>query len=92
MLLNIIRFSNTTHIRIRTFIIIIKDINIAIQIDNQTISEISSSRDNLSRLHYNYLIRVNFFKLRSKTRQIRKVNSINKNQTLKKVVNRVMTN
>ena len=89
---NTIRFSNIIHIKIKTLIIIIKNINIATQIDNQTISKINNNRDNLSRLHYNCLIRVNFFKSRSKTRQIRKINSINKSQTLKKIINLVITN
>ena len=92
MLFNIIRFSNIIYITIKTLIIIIKNISIAIQINNQTILKINNNRDNLSRLYYNCLIRVNLFKSRLKTRQIRKINSINKNQTLKKIINRVITN
>ena len=92
MLFNIIRLSNTIHIKIKTLIIIIKNISIATQINNQTISEIGSNRDSLSRLHYNCLIRVNFFKSRSKTRQIRKISSVNKSQTLKKIISHVVTN
>ena len=68
MFFNIIRFSNIIHIKIKTLIIIIKNINIAIQINNQTILKINNNRDNLSRLYYNCLIRVNLFKSRSKTR------------------------
>ena len=92
MLFNTIRFSNIIHIKIKTLIIIIRNISIAIQIDNQTISKINNSSGSLSRLHYSCLIRVNFFKSRSKTRQIRKVSSINKSQTLKEIINLVITN
>ena len=59
MFFNTIRLSNITHIKIRTLIIIIKNINIATQIDNQTILKIDNR---LSRLHYSCLIRVNFYK------------------------------
>ena len=59
MLFNIIYFSNIIHIKIKTFIIIIKNINIVTQINNQTILKINNR---LSRLHYNCLIRVNFYK------------------------------
>ena len=88
---NIIRFLiiiQINIIRIKT-LTIIKNINIAISIDN-SISKVNRN-DNLSRLHCNCLIRVNFYKSRSKTRQIRKIKlSINKSQTLKKIINRVI--